>query len=122
MVGRNEKKKAKKKNGVDTEMGYCPFKHKVGLSTGRAGVRSRDTRRRAARVRRAHHMREARGRQAWGTHGTGVGCPRGARVARALGTRAGCRSAAWACCWAVGYALGAFSLFLTRFDSVLFMS
>ena len=28
----------------------------------------------------------------------------------------------WACCWAVGCALGALSLFLTRFDSVLFLS
>ena len=29
---------------------------------------------------------------------------------------------AWACCWPVGFALGALSLFLTRFDSVLFLS
>ena len=28
----------------------------------------------------------------------------------------------WACCWPAGYALGALSLFLTRFDSVLFLS
>ena len=28
----------------------------------------------------------------------------------------------WGCCWAVGCALGALSLFLTRFDSVLFLS
>ena len=32
------------------------------------------------------------------------------------------RHAAWACCWAVGCALGALNLFLTRFDSVLFLS
>ena len=42
------------------------------------------------------------------------------RAAVARGTGAG--RAAWACCWAVGCALGALSLFLTRFDSVLFLS
>ena len=30
--------------------------------------------------------------------------------------------AAWACCWAMGCALGALGLFLARFDSVLFLS
>ena len=34
----------------------------------------------------------------------------------------GAGRAAWACCWAVGCALGAFSWFLTRFDSILFLS
>ena len=50
-------------------------------------------------------------------------------AARALGARhrrwargTGAGHAAWACCWAVGCALGALSLFLTRFDSVLFLS
>ena len=43
---------------------------------------------------------------------------RGARGARGMGAR----RAAWACCWVVGCALGALSLFLTRFDSVLFLS
>ena len=42
------------------------------------------------------------------------------RWALRRGTGAG--RTAWACCWVVGYALGAFSLFLTRFDSVLFLS
>ena len=60
-------------------------------------------------------------------HGTGrvgrregkrAGCSAGVRGAR--GTGAG--RAAWACCWAVGCALCALSLFLTRFDSVLFLS
>ena len=32
------------------------------------------------------------------------------------------RGAAWARCWPMGYALGALSLFLARFDSVLFLS
>ena len=32
------------------------------------------------------------------------------------------RRAAWACCWAVGCAFCALSLFLTRFDSILFLS
>ena len=40
--------------------------------------------------------------------------------AGARGTGAG--PAAWACCWAGGCALGTVSLFLTRFDSVLFLS
>ena len=39
---------------------------------------------------------------------------------RAHGTSAG--RAAWACCWPTGCALDALSLFLTRFDSVLFPS
>ena len=34
----------------------------------------------------------------------------------------GAERVAWACCWAAGCALGALSLFLTRFDSVLFLS
>ena len=50
------------------------------------------------------------------------------RCDTALGAQAGARAdalqgrAAWACCWAVGCALGALSLFLIRFDSVLFLS
>ena len=43
------------------------------------------------------------------------------RRARAARRRSEGR-AAWACCWVVGCALGALSLFLTRFDSVLFLS
>ena len=46
-----------------------------------------------------------------------TGAVRAAR--RGLGVLPG---AAWACCWVVGCALGALSLFLTRFDSVLFLS
>ena len=41
-------------------------------------------------------------------------------TAGARGTGVG--HATWACCWAVGCALGALSLFLTRFDSVLYLS
>ena len=52
---------------------------------------------------------------ALGAHDTGEWGARQGCAARALG-------AAWACCWAVGCALGALSLFLTRFDSVLFLS
>ena len=56
-----------------------------------------------------------------GALGTGVRCAGGVR--RAARTGAGARPRrTWVCCWAVGYALGALSLFLTRFDSVLFLS
>ena len=79
-------------------------------------------------------------------HGAGWACRRGGTGAQALGAgqalgwvQAGARGmqvelgardargtgagrAAWACYWAVGCALGALSLFLTRFDSVLFLS
>ena len=41
------------------------------------------------------------------------------RAAPALGARF---VRTWACCWPTGCALGALSLFLTRFDSVLFLS
>ena len=34
----------------------------------------------------------------------------------------GAKHAAWACCWPTGCALGALSLFFTRFDSVPFLS
>ena len=45
-----------------------------------------------------------------------------ARRTRSRALRHGAGRAAWACCWAVGCAPCAFSLFLTRFDSVLFLS
>ena len=50
-----------------------------------------------------------------------------ARRRLALWAQAGARSRGarygrWACCWVVGCALGALNLFLTRFDSVLFLS
>ena len=46
----------------------------------------------------------------------------GALQARGRGAQGARPGAAWACCWAMGCALSALSLFLTRFDSVLFMS
>ena len=50
----------------------------------------------------------------------------GAAQARGRRRQAGAAGwAAWACCWVVGCALGALgalSLFLSRFDSVLFLS
>ena len=45
---------------------------------------------------------------------------RSVRASGARGTVAG--RAVWPCCWAVGCALGALSLFLTRFDSVQYHS
>ena len=106
-------------------MGYSPFEHKAGLGTGRVG--GRWSAERAARAWRGARARAGR----WGAtlargtqHGRAAGKrgALGACAARALGARAECRRAAWACCWAVGCALGAFSLFLTRFDLVLFLS
>ena len=52
------------------------------------------------------------------THRRARGQKREARWARGTGTG----RAAWACCWPTGYALGALILFLTRFDSVPFLS
>ena len=75
-----------------------------------------------ARCARSRALRHGAGRIGWRAGGrTGRAArargrgERHGRAARALG-------AAWACCWAVGCALGALSLFLTRFDSVLFLS
>ena len=59
----------------------------------------------------------ARGAQA-GSRGAQAGA-RGTQTGR---WARGARHRRWACCWAVGCALGALSLFLTRFDSVLFLS
>ena len=66
-----------------------------------------------------------------GHAGGQAGCA-GGRKGHAGGARWACRLGArgvgarpvrtWACCWAVGCALGVLSLFLTRFDSVLFLS
>ena len=64
-----------------------------------------------ARHRRAGRA-SARGAQADARQGRSAGAH---GRARALGE-------AWACCWAVGCALGALSLFLTQFDSILFLS
>ena len=98
----------KKKRDAEPEMGYYPFEHKVGLGMGRARVRDRQA-------------RDVRQAGAWRTTGKRGAC--GARAAQALGPRSGCRRVAWACCWVVGCALGAFSLFLTQFlDSILFLS
>ena len=55
----------------------------------------------------------------------GAGCCDTARgvCGRERGARGtGSGHAAWGYCWAVGYALGTLSLFLTRIDSVLFLS
>ena len=61
-----------------------------------------------------------------GRHGAGCwarGKGAGRRAGRAAGARCtGAGRTTWVCCWAVGCALGALSLFLTRFDSVLFLS
>ena len=53
-----------------------------------------------------------------GSAGERAGGRAGARGARGMGAG----RTAWACCWVVGCALGALSLFLNRFDSVLFLS
>ena len=108
MAKRNEKKE--KKKYAEPEMGYCPFEHKAGLGTG-LGVQvgARDARSRRRRQAGAGHRRwalgrwvaRARGRQARGTR-------QAARPRRAAGP--------------VGCALGALSLFLARFDSILFLS
>ena len=55
------------------------------------------------------------GRAASGERHTDAG-----RATGVLGTGAG--RATWARCWPTGCALGALSLFLVRFDSVLFLS
>ena len=63
----------------------------------------------------------------WGAGRTGHAAGRVAGARGACGTRGARQTGrhgrtAWAYCWAVGYALGALSLFLNRFDSVLFLS
>ena len=69
-----------------------------------------------------HRARRRGARGAVGVQGAKVG-GRAGRAAGACGARdTGAWHGRWACCWAVGCALGAFSLFLTRFDSVLFLS
>ena len=136
-----------KKNGAEPEMGYCPFEHWLGagragagaLGAGRTGVGALGVGRTgsgrmglqgapgAAGARRGARA-EARGtRHDTGRAtrrrgvGNGVGAAR-ARRARCKGMRHGRWARAWTCCWAAGCALGVLSLFLTRFDSVLFLS
>ena len=76
---------------------------------------------RAARV-GARQERQARG--CTGGRGAGVGARRRARSAwQERGRRAAeAARAREACCWPTGCALGALSLFLAWFDSVLFLS
>ena len=57
--------------------------------------------------------RGARGRQARGSRGTRDTGSGGARGVLECGL---------VCCWAAGCAVGALGLFLTRFDSLLFLS
>ena len=68
--------------------------------------------RRAQQASGAHNRRPRHG---------GVG-QRARRLAGAGVHGRGARHGRWACCWPTGCALGALSLFLTRFDSVLFLS
>ena len=97
-----------KKNGADTEMGYCPFEHKAGLGTGmgkgRAGVLGRDKRRCAAQHGRGARSTGARGSSAPDTRARGAWA-RGARVrqqARGVrGTQAWARPGRAAGLWAV---------------------
>ena len=84
---------------------------RAAVGAGACGSRRRGAqagaRQQARRARQAGARREALGRGArrWaGARGAGQG------------------RAAWACCWLTGCALGALSLFLTRFDLVLFLS
>ena len=67
------KKKRKKKIGADIEMGYCPFEHKAGLGTGRAGVSGKDTHRHATQHGRWARRRAPKRALARGERGTGVG-------------------------------------------------
>ena len=100
-------------------MGYCPFEHWLGWAQGMrhgtgAGARAARAQGRWARRDAGAGARQAGRRRRWGA---GVGMlgraagRRGGRAARALGARAG-----------QGCALGALSLFLSRFDSILFLS
>ena len=79
MAGR---KKKQKKNGADTEMGYCPFEHKAGLGAWAHGAHGRGARRSKARGKLAHG-RWAMGRWVRGT----TRAHRAGR--RALGSRQG---------------------------------
>ena len=84
-----------------------------GAQQGRAGAQAGAGRRR--------HGRWARG--ALGARGAGrAAAGAGARGRQAWGVRGATGRIAWACCWTMGCALGALSLFLVRFDSVLFLS
>ena len=92
---------------------HCTYDTAQG-GAGRAG----------AGLGRASLACKARAGHARGTRGARAGHARGTQQARhgrwACGTGAG--RAAWACCWPTGCALGALSLFLARFDPVLFLS
>ena len=87
---------------------------------GRDTASQATTRRRRARAARRRWAQAGEGGYVGGRRGHAGG----ARWARRLGARGvGSRPVrTWACCWVVGCALGALSLFLTRFDSVLFLS
>ena len=130
------KKKKEKKKYAEPEMGYCLFEHWLGrtrrLGTHReraCGVgghgRSVQGALGARQAGRGARACEARGRQA-GARSRQAGSGRarqgaqGARRARGVQARGLC--APGRAGWAVGYALGALSLFLARFDSVLFLS
>ena len=87
------------------------------------------TRHAGERMRSARSTRAGRSGGCAGCVGGRVGraaAPRQGSAGRAAGARGahctGVGRAAWACCWATGCALGALSLFLNRFDSVLFLS
>ena len=103
-----KKKLTKKKGDAEPEMGYCPFEHKVRLG---AGLRGRDTRRRAAQhgcwASRRPWSARARGAGAgralghdtgaWGARGTrdtGAGHARGVQV-YGLGVLLGCGLCTW---------------------------
>ena len=80
---------------------HCCVLQWAGLAGQAAVSRHEQTRPRHCRLPGHDTAQQAQGR---GARGTGAG------------------RAAWARCWAAGCALGALSLFLTRFDSVLFLS
>ena len=65
-----EKIKDEKKNGADTEMGYCPFEHKAGR--GALGERGAGARHKGHRC------------AAWGVQARGTACGTTCRGARAI--------------------------------------
>ena len=142
-----ETKGKKKKKHAEPEMGYCPFEHwlgrmrrlgahgarargwvlGVGMGAGRAcerGVGARGKRARRAGLTGGTGTGAA-GRRPHGRRAAAGTCARGALKARLAGRQArglGAGRAAWARGLAMGCALGALGLFLTRFDSVLFLN
>ena len=106
--------------------GLCRDTARAGAGPAQLGAATRPGASAAGRCDTARGARQGRSRRT-GAAGARQGRAAGARQGRAAGARQG-RAArkrgarGRECCWPTGCALGALSLFLARFDSVLFLS